>query len=122
MIFGQETGKKARERRFRKFGPPVTPEIVKEINAHCPNRRWRQRYAPTGILKIVAFYLAGSYKVICFGECFNLQMKNLPASDTSVKKAKGQNELSPAENAQNYKRAIFIMLRARTTRHRSPAW
>lgn len=49
-------------------------------------------------------------------------MKYLPASDASVKKAKGWNELSPAENTQNYKRAISVMLRARRTRRRTPAW
>lgn len=51
-------------------------------------------------------------------------MKNLPASDMTVGKAKGWNELSPAENTQDYKRAIFVTLRARrtTTRHWSPAW
>jgi hypothetical protein len=43
-------------------------------------------------------------------------MKNLPASDTSVRKVKGWKELSPAENDSD-KRAIFAMLRAkRTTR------
>lgn len=45
-------------------------------------------------------------------------MKNRPASDTGVRKAKGWNELSPAENAQNYKRAIFVMLGARRTTRR----
>ena len=51
-------------------------------------------------------------------------MKNLPASDMSVRKAKGRNELSPAENVQHNKRAISVTLRARRTtlRHRSPAW
>lgn len=109
--------------RFGKIDPQVIPKVVKEINAHCPNRRWRQRDAATVILKMLAFYPAGFCKLRCFGECLDLQMKNLPASDASVNKAKGQNELSPAENTQNYKRAISVMLRARrTTRHRSPAW
>lgn len=65
-----------------------------------------------------SFYLAGSFKVIRFGERLDPQMKNHPASDTGVRKAKGWNELRRAENVQNYKRAIFVMLRARRTTRR----
>ena len=112
-----------RERRFRETDPPLISKVVQEINAHYSNWRWRQRYAPTAILNIIAFYPAGSFQVICFGECLDPQMKNLRASDMSVRKAKGWNELSPAENVQHNKRAISVTLRARRTppRHRSPA-
>lgn len=45
------------------------------------------------------------------GECLDLQMKNLPASDTSVRKAKGWGEVGPAENMQNYKRLFLLSSR-----------
>lgn len=111
------------ERRFREIDPPLIPKVAKEIKAHRPNRRWRQRYAPTVILNVMAFSLAGSFKVICFGECLDPQMKNLPASNISVRKAKGWLELSPAENAQNYKR-LFLLCSGQGEQQedRSPAW
>ena len=119
-----EKKKEGRERKFRETDPLLIPKVVQEINAHYSNRRWRQRYAPTAMLNIIVFYPAGSFQVICSGECLDPQMKNLPASDMSVRKAKGRNELSPAENVQHNKRAISVTLRARRTtlRHRSPAW
>lgn len=80
-----EREKEARE-RFRETDPPLIPKVVKEINTHCPNRRWRPRYAQTVIPNIIAFCLAGSFKV-CFRECLDPQMKNL-VSHTSVRKAK----------------------------------
>lgn len=47
-----------------------------------------QRYVPTAILNRIAFYPASSFQVLCSGECLDPQMKNLPASDMSVRKAK----------------------------------
>lgn len=126
ILTKRERGKKKKppqERWIEESDLPLIPKVVQEINAHCSKRRWRQRYAPTVILNIIVFHLAGSCKVICFGRCLDPQMKNLPASDRIVRRAKGWSELSPAENSQYYKRAIFVMLRARRTtqRHRSLA-
>lgn len=78
--------KEARERFIETDLPPI-PKVVKEINTYHPNRRWRPRYAPSVIPNIIAFSLAGSFKVY-FRECLDAQMKNLLVSHTSVRKAK----------------------------------
>lgn len=95
------------ERRFREIDPPLIPKVVNEINAHCLKRRWGKRYAPTVILGRIALsrWLLQSHPP---GECLDPQMKNLLASDTSFRKAKGWGEVGPAENTQNYKRLILL--------------
>ena len=76
---GRWEKREGRERKFRETDPLLIPIVVQETNAHYSNRTWRQRYAPTAILNRIAFYPAGSFQVICSGECLDPQMTNLPA-------------------------------------------